>query len=217
MKTLTHFIVTFLFVMLCASLSAQTYKTCVIKSDYKDLDNPLVLTGSQPWKNPSARIAIPFGYHYFNRIEDSIYIGPFGVFFTLDQKDVITVAPYDATDKGTGISQSPISYSVTGMEGSRILKLQWKNIGFYKDTSHKDFYNVQLWIYEDSENMEIHLGPCSIQNPYSTCDGQNTSYLFLSNFDGTQEMPLEGCNCKQSTLINPDNGVTYCINRGRKN
>jgi hypothetical protein len=226
MKPLTKLLTLGLLLLQC-NLHAQSYKTSVVNTGYKNLEHGIVLTGSQPWKNPSFRIAIPFNYHYFNRAMDSIYIGPYGVFFTLDQKDVLITGPYDATDRGNTVSESPISYEIARVNGSRVLKIEWKNVGFYKDSTHQDYYNVQVWLYEGSENMEVHIGPTSICRSTNCQAVQNKcSFIFMSNFDGTEELTFEGPQesvkiektpCKSNEMYNiPGNGVTYCVIRNKE-
>jgi hypothetical protein len=65
--------------------------------------------------------------------------------------------------KGTSGNNSPISYSTTGSVGSRILKIQWKNAGFHYDTTST--INFQMWLYETSNIVEVHIGPNSVPNP----------------------------------------------------
>ena len=56
-------------------------------------------------------------------------------------------------------SLSPVSYQLGGVPGSRILKVEWKNAGFHMDIAADnksvDFVNLQIWLYEESNDIEL--------------------------------------------------------------
>lgn len=85
-------------------------------------------------------------------VNDTVHvIMPFGEFVT-------NFGSMDLMSKGGG--QSPILYEVSGSAGTRIMKLEWRNAGFYEDTSAMltNFVNFQIWIHEFSGNVECHYG-----------------------------------------------------------
>jgi hypothetical protein len=85
-------------------------------------------------------------------VNDTVHvIMPFGEFVT-------NFGSLDLASKGGG--QSPILYEVSGNPGARIMKLEWRNAGFYEDTSAMltNFVNFQVWIHEFSSNIECHYG-----------------------------------------------------------
>lgn len=86
----------------------------------------------------------------------------FGEFFSLN-------ATGDLKSKGQ--NQSPILMDVTGAPGTQIMILEWRNAGFYEDTSTMvtNFVNFQIWIHEISGNIEFHYG---------------TSYVDLYSYGG---------------------------------
>ena len=73
-------------------------------------------------------------------------------------------------------SLSDISYTVEGDEGSRIFKLEWENAGFWEDMDINDtsidFVNLQLWLYEGSNVIEVHFGPKKITQPLVAFEGE---------------------------------------------
>jgi|GEM_PF-3263625 len=83
------------------------------------------------------------------------YIAAFGNFLMEDRGN-----PYSAKDDTAAdtISYSPISYMVDSSNGSggKILKIQWQNAGYFFDSSL--FLNMQIWLYEGSNNIEIRYG-----------------------------------------------------------
>lgn len=64
-----------------------------------------------------------------------------------------------------GTSQSNISYITEGAVGVRILKIEWKNVGFFDDSTESDFMNFQMWLHEGTNVIEYRYGPSEINNP----------------------------------------------------
>lgn len=87
----------------------------------------------------------------------------FGEFFSAN-------ATGDLRSKGQNIS--PILMEVVGAPGSQILIIEWRNAGFYEDTSAMltNVVNFQIWIHEISGNIEFHYG---------------TSYVDLISYGGS--------------------------------
>jgi hypothetical protein len=85
------------------------------------------------------------------------------------------------TDRGN----SPVSYLLEGVPGSRILKLEWKNMGFDGEKSAlgttDDFINVQLWLYEGSNDIEIIIGPNSVVHPNESYYGYGGPWIGIDH------------------------------------
>jgi len=83
----------------------------------------------------------------------------------------------------TKTSLSNISYLLEGISGSQILKIEWKNVGFYSEVGDdgisSDFTNFQLWLYEGSNDIEVHFGPNSITQPGLSFEGETGSFIGL--------------------------------------
>ena len=110
----------------------------------------------------------------FSDTTDSIHISQeigVGAFITMDS--VLPTTAFatgiiahgsdlvDRDTSGNG-SSSPISYTLSGTAPSRIFKLEWKNAGFFNPidnaTSYDDFINLQLWLHEGSDAIEVRFG-----------------------------------------------------------
>jgi hypothetical protein len=63
----------------------------------------------------------------------------------------------ELVERTTG-GASNISIAITGTAPNRIYKVQTKNAGFESDASGTEYANVQLWLYEGSNVVEIHFG-----------------------------------------------------------
>lgn len=157
---------------------------------YSNLVSPISLTNGSTWDDPQYTIPLGFNFDYFDSTVNKMYIEDYGLggFIAINPTEVgiiPTLIPYgaDIMDRGYDFASggsstgglSPISYKLTGIAGNRILKIEWKNVGFYSDIDDNgistDFTNFQLWLYETSNNIEIHFGPNSITQPSLCYDG----------------------------------------------
>jgi hypothetical protein len=63
-------------------------------------------------------------------------------------------------------ARSPVSFARSGATGNRIVRIQWQNFGFKGDFirngSATDSGNLQLWIYENPQKIELRFGPAKI-------------------------------------------------------
>jgi hypothetical protein len=130
----------------------------------------------------------------------------------------------DLIDRGydSGTSLSPLSYKVEGNTGSRILKIEWKNVGSYDEGApYNMFMNFQMWLYEGTNIIEYHYGPSMINNPFVfyyeetgayigflTIDDVNYDFLNIHLLNGPAATPVLSVN---EAAINgtPANGTIY--------
>ena len=138
--------------------------------DYADLENPVSVNNNQIWDDPAFTVPVGFEYKIFDASSNQILFDEDlgGVVYNHELNKAIVVTTADLIDRADATNQansfSPISYLVEGFEGSRIFKLEWKNAGFFDDDSGDYFVNLQLWIYEGSNMIEIHYGPSNIDD-----------------------------------------------------
>jgi len=140
------------------------YQLIIDQQPYTELENDTSLNAGEVWDDPEYLIPIGFDFEFFGNtfneaiIADglvaigAIFEPPFGI---------IGIAQ-DFIDRGyNGESISPISYLVEGTPGNRILKVQWKNAGFYNTVSSgidNDSINHQIWLYESDQSFEFRFG-----------------------------------------------------------
>lgn len=203
-------ILLFLFGITYSLLSAQTTNFTVSNGTYTDLVASTSLNNGLTWDDPQFTIPIGFNFQYFNRSFSTIYISWDGYGGLLSPDSVLTgttslLFAYgaDIMDRGnlSGSNQpgslSPISYKLSGLTGSRILKIEWKNVGFYSeirdDSVSTDFTNFQLWLYEGSNAIELHFGPNSITQPSLCYDGNTgTNIALYPEYDLSNDSLLYG-------------------------
>lgn len=182
-------------VLLGFTTSAQTYTFSVGTNPYVELDNAIYLSPEgEVWDDPEFEFNFPFAFDYFG-VNLPALTGSFGygaeLFGTNFNLPVPVIVPVfcDPIDLGymTDESLSSISYQVVGNSGSRILKVQWKNIGFYgqvvDDATPLDYMNYQAWFYEGSNRIEVRFGPSVITNPFEHFDNPGPSVFLISTYN----------------------------------
>jgi hypothetical protein len=157
----------FLLVVFIATLRlhAQQYIYSDYYSPYTELSGATTLTTSTPWSYATSyNVPIGFTFEFRSTNFTSINVEGSGFAF-FDPSYYYLALPFcvKLQSKGTSGNNSPISYQTIGAAGSRILKIQWKNAGFYYDTTST--INFQLWLYETSNYLEVHVGPNDVPNP----------------------------------------------------
>ncbi len=166
---------------------SQSYNFEVAQGSYEDLEGSISLNGNMTWDDPDYLIPIGFDFEFFDFQTENLLLTGLGsdIALTLSFEDELPIMiPFgaDIIDRGYDIvlgeptlgSQSNISYLLVGAEGNRILKVEWKNVGFYDELDENgvsnDFANFQLWLYEGSNNFEIHFGESSVNYPEFSFD-----------------------------------------------
>ena len=190
----------------CIFSNAQVYNFSVTTGTFTFLVNSTSLNNGQVWDDPEYTIPLGFSFKYFDTTVTQLYLDDWGLGAELTTNNtesgsygvIIPFGP-DIMDRGskfggmtTETSESNISYETTGSAGSRICKIEWKNVGFYGDIEpddiSSDFANFQLWIYEGTNNLEVHFGPSSISDPTTTYEflsGPNVALYPSYNFDSS--------------------------------
>lgn len=90
-------------------------------------------------------------------------VGGYGFVRAWDDSSVMVVdglfTPLKNRSEGTSVS-----YRLDGTPGDRVLKVQWKNVGF--PSGHdSEFANLQIWIHQRSGVIELRYGTSSIAGP----------------------------------------------------
>lgn len=152
-----------------------SYTFSMTTGTYQDLTGATSLNNNQTWDDPDYIVPMDFPFTMFGKRIDSLsfdfYLG--GSLLGYCGSDSLYqtgLLPFEAdlVDLGhfglAGTSLSPLSYKVEqgSMPWNRILKIEWKNVGSYDDTTYSDYANFQLWLYEGTDDIEIHYGPSSI-------------------------------------------------------
>lgn len=116
---------------------------------------------------------------------------------------------------GTELTGGNFSYLVEGVAGSRIFKLQAKNVGFGHDFTQQDYINVQVWIYEADNTFEVRYGKSYIQNwDLDFYFGMGGPQVGFTNFKLTGGAGLPITTTADTARISgmPANGKAYIFN-----
>lgn len=180
------------------SVNGQTYSLEVANQTYEHLKGSTSLNNGEIWDDPDYEVPIGFTFKYFDFSFDKLFFDPegFGGMLSastgkIGSSTLIIVHSSDLADRGlltedsdTPVSLSNLSYLLEGSAGSRILKIEWRNAGFFNDMDENDtsidFINYQCWFYEGSNTIEIHFGPKLITQPDLAFDSENGPFVGLA-------------------------------------
>jgi hypothetical protein len=135
---------------------------------YSDLVGPINLTGTTYWDDEYW--VVPIGFNFLGH--DTLTVSSNGLVSLanynklVDQQVTYTISAFADASVGADLidrdinnpQNSPINYQLSGTLPHQILKIEWRNAGLYPG-SNPDFISFQLWLYEDSNKIEMRYGP----------------------------------------------------------
>lgn len=208
----------------------QGYTFSQSTGTYTDLASPQVISGTN-WDQDNYEIPVGFNFIFDNLTVDSVIVDDNGSIYFTNGTDLKSIDGFYA-DLAASTTNTPsnISYLLTGTAGSRILKVQWKNAGFYGTTSvlPNEYVNFQVWLYEGSNKLEIRVGSSVITSGstiFGTAGGpdvglaltitqQNFSGIYLQGSPSTPTVVnLTNATTFPSLSAPPANGTVYIFSR----
>lgn len=165
--------------LLCITAKAQfPYTFSVYYDSYQSLSSGASTVNSTVWFN-SDIYNLPVGFDF--KIDTSNCTAPAiegGSTFVTDTGRGVISAFYltDANliDRGfldsISSTKSPIRYIVSGRNGQRIFKLEIANAAFFNELIYSvkdDSVNMQIWLYEGTNVVELHYGPSNVSHGYN--------------------------------------------------
>lgn len=156
-------LLTLLLLHLSVGFAQDSYAFEAASQTYNNLKAPIVLNDSgYPDFYDEFMLEVDFPIYYFGKKVFSVLVKNDGqvVFGNSDER--IELFPVRLKLK----EDSQISYTIEGEQhcSNRILKIEYRNMGFQCDVANYYFTNAQLWLYESTGVIEIHYGP-SFDNP----------------------------------------------------
>jgi hypothetical protein len=150
-----------------------------IAQPYVPLTRATNHTVGKDWTERLVQIPISFNTEIGGKFADKFIfygngVGSFGI--GSDTAGVVNrfmpIGWEGACDKGaaTGVPESPVRYQTDGLSPNRIFKVEMFNTGFFYDCLNpksiiRDSLNIQFWIYETSNIIEIRYGSHLLTNP----------------------------------------------------
>lgn len=233
MKPIIKLVFTCLLISIYSKINAQKqpYTISAHTGTYTELTDGISIDSGATW-NSGTFLDLPIGFtfKYYGINTTHILIYSFGIgnvqpFWHIFNLSGNSSASDQGINDGSGIAKSPRSYLLTGTPGSRILKIQYKNIAF--DGAPDDYANYQVWLYETSNKIDVIVGPNRITQPtvvYKGAQGPLIGVTILTNSDfidikyanilkGDPSSPGSGTSAKASDLptlsSTPANGQIY--------
>lgn len=186
--------------------------------EYNELIDPVSLNNNEIWFLPDYTIPLPFDFLFFQTHIDTLFFFPEGAGCILSDSQIEggihrLIIPFGSSliDRGfgSGSSQSPLSYEVTGNPGDQIFKIQWGNAGFLNEYDAlgtlNDYINFQLWLYEADGRIDVRYGTYSITHPeLAFIEGTGPSVGLIPEYDYTFDLISDSSIWLINTPENPD-------------
>jgi len=214
-----------LLIIIGTSAKAQVfpYEFSVLNDPYYDLTAPSSISNDDVWDDPMYFTSIGFDVQLFDVVTNVLGIlQPGAQVISVNEANPDTVqvlGPYmaDIMNANDSMAVSPISYQLEGPPGNAVLKLEWKNVGFYGEWDASNTYNnttnFQIWLYQNAPIIEYRYGPNTIKSgDMLHFFGTGPLVLLAKNalFDGTG---WEGLWCVAG---NPNSPVITSVPSGQQ-
>ena len=199
-------------------------------STYQDLVSPTELLPTDIWDDTILTVPIGFKlkWMYDNKEIDTVYLDTYGFLRTSITDTFLYgfwprsgMAPYfaDLCDRSFNDStlttpQSSVSYKTEGIAGSRICKIQFKNAGFYGDSTMQDYVNFQIWLHEANDIIEFHYGPREIadaETVFGPDGGPWIGMVYKSTLTLNSSFMITALSLDSCSYISGDSS-TYAVN-----
>ena len=197
--------------------SAASYES-LIDANLVNEEDPDMATGVPLYLN----IPIGFDFLFLGQTYSELAIAENGyAIFSVGGALVsfISFLDSDLKDFQDNPEESPIYYSTEGEVGNRIFKCEMVNVGFEEDLEDDDYANAQLWIHENCNEFEIHIGESTIDpieddlfwvgntSPFFAYGDYNPSEVYLLAGDPVD--PFLQVNSLFTLNEMPENGTVY--------
>ena len=171
---------------LFATTTKAQYTFSTFSSPYENLSNSTDLFPATPnWDDEFLKVGVPFPIKVNGENYDSVMVESngslffFNNFLDINNIESVTdtimavmplgeyVSQNGVTDLIARFDNSPISSKIEGSAPNRILKIEWRDAGFYADSSDTQelYVNLQAWYYEADGVFEFRYGARNFQ-PY---------------------------------------------------
>lgn len=218
----------------CIASKAQPikYSFTYFHDAYTELTNDTLLNNGQMWSNEFYNWHVPFGFNFTlygdtltgmylqsptTLANDSVTINNGLILGIFDMICPMYDPIYDRAVSflihhpwlwgDTTLSLSPVSYKTEGQAPNRIAKIQWKNIGLMNDTTGNMYVNMQLWLYESTNVIEMRYGPSYTPDMW-VFNNYKGPIVWLFYQSGYNE-PVGIAECLKDTAIAP---IAYTYN-----
>ncbi len=186
--------------LFCLSAKAQIWVTHDrSETPYEELHNASPLLKDSVWYiidypgHPDVSVELDFDFLIYGTAYDHVEIGNGALYFGTG---IFLGTMADLVDRGWGTdtSKSAIFVKKEGVAPNRIVKFEYRNVGFFDEYYYhqtlKDSLSYQIWIYESGNKFECRIGDNSLHDGMP--DGQFLSFGIVNVTDSTQNYVLKG-------------------------
>ncbi|MFC7358140.1 T9SS type A sorting domain-containing protein [Jejudonia soesokkakensis] len=194
-------------------MSSQNFNFSSFNEPYSNLTESTSLNNSEFWDDDEFIIPIDFEFSISTHTFNTIYIVDWSVGGVLSSNAsgngilpiFIPIGQDIVSRFDSSASTSPLSYKTEGDAGSRILKIEWNNAGFFEDSTQNDFMNFQVWLYEGTNAIEYRYGPNEINNPDESFEGLlGPNVGLFSSIDINNDMLVDYAYVISGDPLNPE-------------
>jgi hypothetical protein len=141
--------------------SAQNFSYSLIKdsSAYTCLAGCQVLSAGENFMSKRFTLHLPFQFNFCGSSTDSLVIEGNG-FISFDEQKGLSLVAFNNFSSRNDTSHaytSSISSLAEGSGENRIVKIQFSHLAQYT-LSSSDFLDYQVWLYENGNRIEFHIG-----------------------------------------------------------
>jgi hypothetical protein len=138
------------------SISYQFSKS---NSTYQPLTSYTSIIENSDFSDKNIKIPTTFPYliNGFNQDSLTIWGNGFVQIDDLNEMAIVLFNCYGSRTDSTGNFTSSIRSESSGIEGNKILKIQFSNLSMISN-SPDDFLNYQIWLYENNSKIEFRIG-----------------------------------------------------------
>ncbi len=160
-----------------AQSTDEWYEFESLQEAYRPLESPITLNPGVDYPgHNNYTVALGFEFRFFDQAIHSIRVQRNGVVHLGTLSELID--PFRPTL--TVVPQSHIGYQIEsyGPCQHRILKIEWRNMALLcQDSVVEGDVSFQLWLYEESNLVELRYGPQLNISAAESCSGNRWSYL----------------------------------------
>lgn len=143
---------------------AQPYEFEIDQREFTYLKDSISINNGELWGGiKSFNIPFDFPFEFMDTTFNQVILESTGrLVFDSDHFYFIDMlSSLGLSDKGQSISESPLSYTIDGNIGSRILKIEFRNATHIDDNGAT--INFQIWLYENEGRIELVVGPNDVR------------------------------------------------------
>jgi hypothetical protein len=178
-----YFIVCFILILSGFTARSQNFNYSVTTSTepWQELNSQTILnTNNSAW-NFSYKIPVGFTFNYLGRNFDSLTIETNGyIVFDADHHYSFTAYNNLADRLDATGTHAIIGYQLSGGNGSRVLKIQFKKAGLSLDDPRSVSY--QVW-FRENNTIEVHCGPTDFRPHIASIDTSWASNEVILSID----------------------------------